>query len=279
MGILPEWLRRVLPEKVLVGLRKTHDAARAVPFAFGSRFERCAVRGLAIELLVTSGIEHYRAETYASKEPGTLDWLDAELREGDVLYDVGANIGLYSLYAAQRAPGCAVFAFEPEAQNFAHLCRNIHRNGLTQIVPVCVPLSDREEFARLHVTDMAAGTAFHSLHAPSTQRSDGVRSVLEQGALATSLDHMTEKLGLPAPSLLKLDVDGHELQIVKGMRSLLGSGKIRSLMVEINGEIEGESASPIPKLLTECGYVLAATSDGEAIRRGDTSRNCVFKRK
>src|SRR2546430_8849931 len=78
---------------------------------------RCEVSGIPIRLSLTSESEQYRAETYASKEPETIAWLTEELREGDVFFDVGANIGLYSLYAAKLRPSCRVYAFEPESHN------------------------------------------------------------------------------------------------------------------------------------------------------------------
>ena len=126
---------------------------------------------------------------------------------------------------------------------------------------------------------MEAGTAFHSLHAPSQQRIGGGKSVLGQGALSTSLDRLTGELGLPSPTILKLDVDGHELKIVEGARALLNKGTIRSLLIEINGELEGEDVSPVPKILAECGYELVSKGKGVRTGTGETSRNCIFRKK
>ena len=83
---------------------------------------RCEIDGLSIAIRVSTPNEYHRADIYATKEPETIEWLRENLRDGDVFYDVGANIGLYSLYAAKLRAACRVFALEPESQNFGKLC-------------------------------------------------------------------------------------------------------------------------------------------------------------
>ena len=74
----------------------------------------------------------WRAHTLASKEPETLEWI-ASFQPGDVLVDVGANVGTYSIWAA-KTRSVRVFAFEPESQNYALLNRNIFLNNLSENV-------------------------------------------------------------------------------------------------------------------------------------------------
>ena len=73
----------------------------------------------------------WRANTFDTEEPETIGWLDT-LAADDILWDVGANVGMYSIYAA-RFRRCKVIAFEPESQNFAVLVRNISLNGLQDL--------------------------------------------------------------------------------------------------------------------------------------------------
>ena len=115
--------------------------------------EVCVVRSIEIKIGVLSPLEDYRAKSYATKEPETLDWLEDDLRDNDVFMDIGANIGLYSLYAAKLSPSCTVFSFEPEAQNYSRLCNNIVLNGVSNIVPCNFPLSDREAFDFFYVRE------------------------------------------------------------------------------------------------------------------------------
>ena len=71
-------------------------------------------RGLAFKLLSENWITKYRARSFNDKEPEMLNWLDETLHDGDVFFDVGANVGIYSLYTALRNPKTKVYAFEPE---------------------------------------------------------------------------------------------------------------------------------------------------------------------
>ena len=70
----------------------------------------------------------WRAETLLDKEPATIRWIDT-FSPGEVLWDIGANIGIYSLYAGV-VKGVEVLAFEPASFNHALLCDNIRLNGL-----------------------------------------------------------------------------------------------------------------------------------------------------
>lgn len=79
-----------------------------------------------------------RNNTFSSKEPETLSWIDSFAAK-DVLWDVGANVGLYSVYAGLR--GVIVYAFEPSVFNLEFLVRNIHANLVTDavgVIPVAV---------------------------------------------------------------------------------------------------------------------------------------------
>src|SRR3990167_8176822 len=97
---------------------------------------------------------HYRAKTFSTKEPETLQWID-NIPEKSVFWDIGANIGLYSLYAAKRRH-CRVWAFEPSVFNLELLARNIFLNKLTYqicIVPIALNEELSENLIRMTTTD------------------------------------------------------------------------------------------------------------------------------
>ena len=71
----------------------------------------------------------YRGITLMEGEAGTIKWIDRYINEEDVVYDIGANIGIFSLYIA-KFKGANVYAFEPESQNYSILNRNIYHNDL-----------------------------------------------------------------------------------------------------------------------------------------------------
>lgn len=179
--------------------------------------------------------ELWRAQTYSTKEPDTLAWIDEFFRAGDVLYDIGANIGQYSLYAAKRLKGvCQVLAFEPEALNYAKLNRNIVLNGLVGvIVPYCLAISGQTALDRFYVKAFTPGAALHSLHRPLTQGDEPFAPQNQQGTLAVSLDDLTGRFAAPAPNHIKIDVDGIEAQIVRGAAQTLRSPALRTVLVEV----------------------------------------------
>lgn len=233
---------------------------------------RCDVGGLEIRVGLASENEHFRAETYATKEPETLEWLRGELRAGDVFFDVGANIGLYALFAARLEPGCRVYAFEPESHNFSSLCRNTLLNGLSNLTPCSFALSDRDGFELLYVYDLSPGSSLHSLGSPSGFRAGP--EVVRQGVLGCTLDTLVARHGLPHPSLLKLDVDGIEERILAGGREVLSSGRLRSILVEVTPDDGAPSWAE--RALARFGYRLARKSDWVLEVNGLQSRNCIF---
>jgi FkbM family methyltransferase len=254
-------------------LRILRNAARAVR---RPRLQTCTVHGHAIKVWVTTEIEDYRARTYATKEPDTLSWLARNLHPGEVFFDVGANVGLYSLYAAAVAPTATVYAFEPEAQNFANLCRNILANAFVNVIPSCLTIADGERFDLLHVKSGSAGDAFNTFGTESLI--DSARTPrMVQGALSVSIDELVFRHKLPAPQLIKIDVDGIETRILRGATRVLSLPQLRSVQVELNASSESD-VMLVRQSLESCGLCLSSQSDWEE-RSGDVrSRNYVFSR-
>jgi FkbM family methyltransferase len=206
----------------------------------------CDVNGLQIRLDVTSNTEDFRARTYASKEPETLEWIDAFFEPGEVFYDIGANIGLYSLYTALRHAGMSVFAFEPEALNFAKLNVNILTNGLSgRVTPYCLAIAGQlrldvlniHPYASQHIEEgaYAPGSAMHAF-GPATDFSGREFTPLHvQGAMGVSVDALVGQFGLPFPDHVKIDIDGLEEEAIRGMRATLADPRLKSVLIEISG--------------------------------------------
>src|SRR5262245_39234556 len=93
----------------------------------------------------------WRVDSLLEKEPSTIAWI-AGFRRDEVLVDVGANVGVYTIWAA-KTRGVRVFAFEPEAQNYALLNRNIALNGLgPRVTAYCLALSNEAGYSEPHMT-------------------------------------------------------------------------------------------------------------------------------
>ena len=211
---------------------------------------------------VSSGVEKYRAETYATKEPETLEWLRRFVKPGEGLWDVGANIGLYAMYAA-KVCGARVKAFEPEAVNFARLNNNIYLNDLSELITgYNIALGREERLERLHLNpttqenegsrELVAGAALHNVGESVDFSGTSFKAHHLQGVFMTSADRLADHWGLGGPNHIKIDVDGLEEEIVKGCHEVLRRESFKSILVEVSQE--GDKEDPIHCELMSLGF-------------------------
>lgn len=254
----------------------------------------CHVRGSVILLEVESEIEKFRARTYTTKEPETLDWIERYFQPGDVMYDVGANIGLYTLFAAKYLRGqCKAYAFEPEALNHARLSKNIYLNGLSGVVlPCCMAVTDKVCFDTFYLNpenfektaagqDLVSGSALHSFGAAVDYSGRSFQPFHKQGTVGVSLDHLWQVWGLDFPNHVKIDVDGLEEKVIAGAAQTLEDRRLKSVLVEISGSKGG--SDPILRQLTQAGFaqVTDFAAHSSDLLKGtpyEDCLNCVFIR-
>ena len=200
---------------------------------------RCEVswEGKSVVYATPNRMTRWRAESLFEKEPATLRWM-SELGPDAVLADVGANVGMYSVWAA-RIGGARVWAFEPESQNFALLNRNIVLNGLGERVRAyCVALSDSAGFSALHLSEFAAGGSNHAFGEPLNFKLEAMQPAYSQGCAAATLDELVAAGVLPQPSHIKIDVDGFEHKVAAGAARVFRDRRLRSMIIEINRNLE-----------------------------------------
>ncbi|MGI9111301.1 MAG: FkbM family methyltransferase [Gaiellaceae bacterium] len=188
---------------------------------------------LDVRIRVTTGATaRLRVESVA-KEPWTVAWLERTVRSGDVVWDVGANVGVYALVAARLlGEDGLVVAVEPGYANFAALCDNIVLNELDErIVPLPLVLGDAARTATLDYSDLRAGSALHLLDGSAGG------APYRQPVLVHTLDQVVESFGVEPPTLLKLDVDGGEISVLAGAEATLRREELRSILVEVETEL------------------------------------------
>lgn len=170
----------------------------------------------------------WRVESLYTKEPDTIEWIKG-MQPGEVLYDVGANMGQYSLYAAHR--GIKVHAFEPEAQNFALLCRNVAINKMNDRISAWpIALSNKPGIAELHLSTMMAGGSCHAFDQSIDFHGNEKKFPFVQGSMSTTIDIFAGKYD--KPDHIKIDVDGFEHLVVEGM--IYTVTRVKSVLIEIN---------------------------------------------
>ena len=192
-------------------------------------------RGVSFKLVSDNWITKYRTRTFNSKEPEMLDWIDENVRDDDILFDVGANIGIYSIYAALRNPKTTIYAFEPEYSNLHQLKQNIINNGLqSSIMPFSIGLGDNTGISSLHIQDITPGSALHTLSTQSLKKTQtGHEVVWKEGVACFTIDDLCEMAGV-RPTLIKIDVDGNETEILNGGKKTFNNKELRSVFIEID---------------------------------------------
>ena len=175
----------------------------------------------------------YRAATFSTKEPETLEWIDG-FKEMAVLWDIGANVGLYSIYAAKRH-GCNVFAFEPSIFNLECLARNSFLNKVTDRVTLMpFALSDQIAVSTFHMTSTDLGGALSTFDKTYGHDGQKLQEVFRFATLGAPIDDVVKYFGIPAPTYIKLDVDGIEHLILRGGTNTLS--KTQEILIEVNDD-------------------------------------------
>jgi len=194
-------------------------------------------RGLQFTLPCDNWKTYYRWQTYNSKEPETFDWIDTWVREGDTFFDIGANIGIYTIYVALRHPGARVVAFEPEYANLHLLRDNVVENSLQGRVEVySIALSNRSGLSHLHIQDFTPGAALHTESRDTLSITRMRRPVIwREGICVFTMDAFCDETGLQ-PQCIKIDVDGTEPEVLEGAVRTLSSPGLRSLIIELPRE-------------------------------------------
>ena len=218
----------------------------------------------------------WRVETLETKEPDTMAWIRS-MKPGEIFFDVGANIGQYTMIAAKQ--GLVVFAFEPESQNFAVLTKNLALNmpmtNNTVAFPICI--SDEAKLDTLRLSMLMAGGSCHSFASDLNYKREAKEWAYRQGTMGLRLDGLVFECGLPQPTHIKVDVDGFEDKVVKGGLEVLA--RTQSVLLELDSANSDHNRTR--DMLLEMGFV---TDEAQILAARRTSGafegigNVIFKR-
>lgn len=217
----------------------------------------------SFKLYTPNSICNFRHTTFSTKEPEMLEWI--EEYGGGVFFDIGANIGIYSLFYAQAKEG-NVYSFEPSVFNLRQLAKNISINKLSErITIVSNPLSESTGVAKFINGSADEGGALSAFGVEYGHDGEPIISDITYSVLGFSLDDLFEKNVLTeTPSLIKIDVDGIEHLILKGASKTLKSEKLKSLYIEVNDDFK-EQAHQVKTILESAGFALKEKRRSEMI--------------
>lgn len=231
-----------------------------------------------MRFLTPNRMTYWRVDSVLEKEPETIRWIES-FTPGEIMVDVGANVGTYTIWAA-AVRGAEVYAFEPESQNFALLCRNIALNGLADSVTAfCTALSDETGFGTLHISALQAGRSCHSFGEPLDFNLAPQRFPFRQGSFSTTLDALVAEHVLPTPNHMKIDVDGIEHKVIAGAKDCLADPECRSVLIELNRKVPEHRT--IVGWIEDMGFAYDEAEAEEAMRKNGRFEgvgNYVFRR-
>lgn len=235
----------------------------------GSRKQTVSHRGTRMVFHVPNSTTSWRARLFSKKEPDTLEWIDS-FPPGSVLWDIGANIGTYAVYAGLK--GAKVTCFEPSIFNLEVLAKNLHINGLAdsaQIVPL--PLADRSGAAPFRMSDPVQGSALSTFR--ETYGADGhrLKETFSYQVYGISLDDFVAHFDPVLPDYVKLDVDGIEHLVIKGGLRVLST--VREILVEISPGFL-EQKSECEAALASLGFSVKTTTSAV-----NSTSNVIWQRK
>lgn len=187
-------------------------------------------------------------------EPGTTRLFRRLLAAGDTMVDGGANIGYFSLLAAQCVGlQGAVHAFEPVPQTFATFSQNVTINHFPQIRANMRALSDHAGELELELPESANDVGFLGWAASAVKLGRGRILAVPMCAL----EDYADEHGITHIKLVKLDLEGHELAALRGMTRLLNEGRVTFILCEVNSYLLGAlqiDLDAIRQFLNEAGY-------------------------
>lgn len=223
------------------------------------KFKRIVARWYGIRVLdypkkilriTTNTIREYDVRARSVyKEPETVAWIEAESKREGVFYDVGANVGAYSLIAA--ACGLDVIAFEPAPQNYAALHENISLNDFDKkITALPIVLGAENGLRTFSFSDYSRGATEGFF---SAQQGKGIKKEMLVGTLDTCI----REYKLSAPAMMKIDVDGGEIEVLMGAVKTLIDPNLRSVLIEV----EEGNRNRVESMLVNVGFVRMSHHD------------------
>lgn len=199
--------------------------------------------GGSLKFADTNRLSRKRVDTLFTKEPTTILWMD-QFKPGDVMFDVGGNVGMYSVYAG-KISGARVFSFEPESQNYAELNRNIFLNELNgRVTAYNLAASNSFELSTLFLSHFCPGFSHHDFGENRWDKDMDLGHTvlkrddrLEQGCTSIVIDDVIAQGFFPQPHHIKVDVDGFEWKVVEGARKTLQSPGLKTVLIETDNKI------------------------------------------
>lgn len=234
---------------------------------------------LPFKVNMNAELSAWRVDTFWDKEPETIAWLDYFSTESnlriDSLIDVGANIGMFTLYWLSKHNLSTCISCEPFVTNRKLLNENLDLNNFSSRATIIdLPISSKSEFGNYEVTDLRPGASSFKFSINNEVKDESMNYVR-----SITIDDLLK--GIEYPQILKIDVDGGDFDVLKGAVNSLINGSIISILIESDEKQQKE----IEKFLSPFNFKadgrfnnLNPHSDLRRTRDGKLERNRVYSR-
>ena len=233
-----------------------------------------------IQLFSPNNLISWRIRTMFDKEPDTIEWIKKFKVENNrkvIFWDIGANIGLYSIYNSLKNKNSISFAFEPSSSNLRVLTRNISINNLEskiKVLPFALTNYDNV-FQTMNEGQFTEGGALNTFGKEYNFEGKKFRSSMKYNIYGTSINYLVKNSILNIPDYIKIDVDGIEHLIIKGGDKILHNKKIKSISIEINENFK-EQYKKIISLMYKFNFKLLHKKHNEQMFSKKNKFNKVY---
>ena len=225
--------------------------------------ERDSYRGLVIlgnkvNFFTPNFLTDWRVKTFYENEPETIEWINTfDETDNFIFWDIGANIGLYSIYNSLKNRRSKTISFEPSSSNLRILTRNISINKLQNRINLFpIALTNHEKsFLVMNEGNFLEGAALNTYGEEFNFEGKKFNSNMKYSMFGTTINHLIDNEILDLPDYIKIDVDGIEHLILEGANKYLSNKKIKSLSIEINENFK-EQYEKVLEIMDQNGFKL-----------------------
>lgn len=215
-----------------------------------------------------TALEENRVVDRFNIEVDLIEYLKDELDFDSIFWDIGACVGNFSLFAANRAR--EVLSFEPDGLTYSSLLKNIFNSGLGNITAYPIALGNVNTLSDLYMKDFRVANAYNTVGREVDSAGKLYKSLASQKIIQLRADTLVSSYSITPPTHLKIDVDGNELQVLEGFGEVLKNDKLKFVIVEL--DFDNREASSSVQILENSGFL---QEENKYIRQ---SPNRVFRK-
>ncbi len=236
--------------------------------------------GKKFKFYIPSAKSLWRIDNLLLNEPETIKWIDNFKDKNDlVFWDVGANIGVYTLYSLVKHPNLKVVSFEPSLANATVLTRNISINNFSDRFYYCgLPLTNSklktQEYIEAFFNEGSSGSTFGVNY---THEGKLIKRNNNYFTPGISIDSLIEKKIFPPPSYIKIDVDGIEHLILKGGETFLKNHNLIEISIELNENFKEQYEKSFD-ILIKSGFKFISKDISTTTDKDNKTFNHIFKK-